>query len=82
LITSLQKSFDRIARAIQALEVLLDQTAEGKSEFGLSCTCRQRVGGFIWHKAYHAGQVGLLRGLLGKTAYFEPLPRFCSSDIR
>lgn len=67
---TLEHSFERIAKILQSFDPGLKEICPGESEFGDRRSFAQRVGSFVCHEAYHAGQIGLLRRLLGKPGLF------------
>lgn len=68
--TALDVSYQRICTALPAFEPRLNDLAEGEALFNDNETYGDRLSTLLYHEAFHAGQLGLLRRLLGKPRVF------------
>ena len=68
--TVLDDSYALLCGAIKASRPTLDDMSPLPTATGRKLTWGQRAGSYICHEAYHAGQIGLMRRLLGKPGIF------------
>ena len=66
----LDDSYARLITAIEGSRPTLDEISPLPTATGRKLTWGQRAGSYICHEAYHAGQIGLMRRLLGKPGLF------------
>jgi uncharacterized damage-inducible protein DinB len=66
----LSESFERVNETLKQTEPTMNNPAEGKSFIRDGETVGDRIGYYVCHEAYHCGQIGLLRRLLGKPGVF------------
>jgi hypothetical protein len=68
--TLLSTSFDELTSALAAFEPRLMETCTERMPHLESGTWADRFGSFVCHEAYHIGQIGYVRRLLGKPGLF------------
>jgi uncharacterized damage-inducible protein DinB len=66
----LDESFARLKTALTQAEATFGNPADSPAFIRDGETIGDRVGYFACHEAYHTGQIGLLRRLLGKSGLF------------
>jgi uncharacterized damage-inducible protein DinB len=66
----LADSYERLIAAIEGSRATLDEMSPLPTATGRKLTWGQRAGSYICHEAYHAGQIGLMRRLIGKPGLF------------
>jgi uncharacterized damage-inducible protein DinB len=68
--TVLDDSYSRLIAAVEESRATLDEMSPLPTATGRKLTWGQRAGSYICHEAYHAGQIGLMRRLIGKPGLF------------
>ena len=66
----LADSYKHLIAAVEGSQVTLDEISPLPTATGRMLTWGQRAGSYVCHEAYHAGQIGLMRRLLGKPGLF------------
>jgi len=68
--SALEDSYQRLIAVLEGSRPTLDEMSPLPTATGRKLTWGQRAGSYICHEAYHAGQIGLMRRLLGKPGLF------------
>ena len=66
----LDQSLELLSRCLSKMDAALDQPCAELPHVSEGGTVADRVGSYGCHEAYHAGQIGMLRRLLGKPGLF------------
>jgi hypothetical protein len=66
----LEQSLDMLTETLLKMGAALNEPCDQLPHVSEGGTVADRVGSFACHEAYHAGQIGLMRRLLGKPGLF------------
>jgi len=66
----LNESLRTLDETLRKNEAMLEQPCDGLPHVSSGGTIADRVGAFACHEAYHVGQIGLMRRLMGKPGLF------------
>lgn len=66
----LDQSLEMLSQTLHKMGAALNEPCDQLPHVSKSGTVADRVGSFACHEAYHAGQIGLVRRLLGKPGLF------------
>jgi uncharacterized damage-inducible protein DinB len=66
----LDQSLETLTKTLHTMGAALNEPCDQLPHVSEGGTVADRVGSFACHEAYHAGQIGLLRRLLGKPGLF------------